>query len=174
MDIDVICYTKGPGMGAPLVAVAVVSRTIAQLWNKPIIGVNHCIGRKCNKLFGIRLWNSDCLTFRSTLFRYWDGPCHHRSSEPNRFVCQWWKHTNHCLRWEAIPNFRRDDWHCCWELLGSIRPCLEAVKWPQSGIQYWATGKGVRQNWICFNQIFAWLLILLLLLMWNNEYLCRK
>ena len=45
-DIDVICFTKGPGMGAPLVSVALVARTIAQLWNKPIIGVNHCIARK--------------------------------------------------------------------------------------------------------------------------------
>uniref|UniRef100_A0A146KYS4 N(6)-L-threonylcarbamoyladenine synthase n=1 Tax=Lygus hesperus TaxID=30085 RepID=A0A146KYS4_LYGHE len=43
-DIDLVCYTKGPGMGAPLVSVAVVARTIAQLWNKPIVGVNHCIG----------------------------------------------------------------------------------------------------------------------------------
>ena len=43
-DIDVVCYTKGPGMGSPLVTVAVVARTVAQLWNKPIIGVNHCIG----------------------------------------------------------------------------------------------------------------------------------
>lgn len=43
-DIDVVCYTKGPGMGAPLVSVAVVARTVAQLWNKCIIGVNHCIG----------------------------------------------------------------------------------------------------------------------------------
>lgn len=43
-DIDVVCYTKGPGIGAPLVSVAVVARTVAQLWNKPIIGVNHCIG----------------------------------------------------------------------------------------------------------------------------------
>jgi N6-L-threonylcarbamoyladenine synthase len=42
--IDVVCYTKGPGMGAPLVSVAVVARTVAQLWGKPIIGVNHCIG----------------------------------------------------------------------------------------------------------------------------------
>ena len=33
----------GPGMGAPLVSVAVVARTLAQLWNVPIIGVNHCI-----------------------------------------------------------------------------------------------------------------------------------
>lgn len=43
-DIDAIAYTKGPGMGAPLVSVAVVARTISQLWGKPIIGVNHCIG----------------------------------------------------------------------------------------------------------------------------------
>ncbi|XP_031561523.1 probable tRNA N6-adenosine threonylcarbamoyltransferase [Actinia tenebrosa] len=43
-DIDCVCYTKGPGMGAPLVSVAVVARTVAQLWSKPIIGINHCIG----------------------------------------------------------------------------------------------------------------------------------
>lgn len=43
-DIDCVCYTKGPGMGAPLVSTAVVARTIAQLWGVPIIGVNHCIG----------------------------------------------------------------------------------------------------------------------------------
>ena len=31
-------------MGAPLASIAVVARTVAQLWNKPIVGVNHCIG----------------------------------------------------------------------------------------------------------------------------------
>ncbi|CAH1780367.1 unnamed protein product [Owenia fusiformis] len=31
-------------MGAPLVSVAIVARTVAQIWKKPIIGVNHCIG----------------------------------------------------------------------------------------------------------------------------------
>lgn len=31
-------------MGAPLVSVAIVARTVAQLWKKPLIGVNHCIG----------------------------------------------------------------------------------------------------------------------------------
>lgn len=35
----------GPGMGAPLVSTAIVARTIAQLWGKPMIAVNHCIGR---------------------------------------------------------------------------------------------------------------------------------
>eukprot|EP00117_Sycon_ciliatum_P023624 scpid90692/ scgid3620/ Probable tRNA threonylcarbamoyladenosine biosynthesis protein osgep; t(6)A37 threonylcarbamoyladenosine biosynthesis protein osgep len=43
-EIDCVCYTKGPGMGAPLVSVAVVARTVAQLWGKPIVAVNHCIG----------------------------------------------------------------------------------------------------------------------------------
>jgi len=43
-DIDIIAYTKGPGIGGPLVSTAVVARTLALLWNKPIVGVNHCIG----------------------------------------------------------------------------------------------------------------------------------
>lgn len=42
-EIDVVCFTKGPGIGACLIACAIVARTVAQLWNKPIIGVNHCI-----------------------------------------------------------------------------------------------------------------------------------
>ena len=37
-------YTKGPGMAQPLSVGALVSRTLSSLHNKPIIGVNHCIG----------------------------------------------------------------------------------------------------------------------------------
>lgn len=43
-DIDCVAFTKGPGMHAPLNVMAVVARTLAQLWDKPIVGVNHCIG----------------------------------------------------------------------------------------------------------------------------------
>ncbi|KAF9270339.1 O-sialoglycoprotein endopeptidase [Marasmius fiardii PR-910] len=43
-DIDCICFTKGPGMGAPLQSVALVARTISLLFNKPLVGVNHCVG----------------------------------------------------------------------------------------------------------------------------------
>ena len=43
-NIDVICYTKGPGMAQPLSVGALVSRTLSILHKKPIIGVNHCIG----------------------------------------------------------------------------------------------------------------------------------
>lgn len=43
-DIDCICYTKGPGMGAPLQGVAVAARMLSLLWDKPLVGVNHCVG----------------------------------------------------------------------------------------------------------------------------------
>ena len=43
-DLDCICYTRGPGMGAPLRSVAVCVRTVAQLWNVPVVAVNHCVG----------------------------------------------------------------------------------------------------------------------------------
>ncbi|KAF8342577.1 peptidase M22 glycoprotease [Cantharellus anzutake] len=36
-DLDCICFTKGPGMGAPLQSVALVARTLALM-------VNHCVG----------------------------------------------------------------------------------------------------------------------------------
>ena len=44
----------GPGMGAPLRSVAIVARTLSQLWKVPLIGVNHCIGR----MFLFYLFNS--------------------------------------------------------------------------------------------------------------------
>ena len=58
-QVDVISFTKGPGMGAPLVSVAVVARTLSLLWKKPLVGVNHCIGRTS--------WRSTrCLTYPYT------------------------------------------------------------------------------------------------------------
>ena len=43
-DIDLICYTKGPGMAGPLSVGAIVARTLSLLYKKPLMGVNHCIG----------------------------------------------------------------------------------------------------------------------------------
>lgn len=43
-QLSCICFTRGPGMGAPLTAVAVGARTLAQLWGRPLVGVNHCVG----------------------------------------------------------------------------------------------------------------------------------
>jgi N6-L-threonylcarbamoyladenine synthase len=31
-------------MYPPLTSVAIVARTLSLMWNKPLIGVNHCIG----------------------------------------------------------------------------------------------------------------------------------
>ncbi|MCJ1354352.1 MAG: putative tRNA threonylcarbamoyladenosine biosynthesis protein kae1 [Icmadophila ericetorum] len=45
-DISCICYTKGPGMGAPLQSVAIAARMLSLLWGKELVGVNHCVGRK--------------------------------------------------------------------------------------------------------------------------------
>ncbi|XP_078428163.1 actin-like ATPase superfamily protein [Wolffia australiana] len=42
-DLACLCYTKGPGMGAPLQVAAVAVRLLSQLWNKPIVAVNHCV-----------------------------------------------------------------------------------------------------------------------------------
>lgn len=42
-DIDAIAYTRGPGMQLSLVVVATVARTLALLYKKPLIPVNHCI-----------------------------------------------------------------------------------------------------------------------------------
>lgn len=43
-DIDVICYTKGPGMAGPLSVGAIVIRTLSLMYDIPLVGVNHCIG----------------------------------------------------------------------------------------------------------------------------------
>ena len=32
-------------MGAPLQSVAIVARTLSLLFDKPLVGVNHCVGR---------------------------------------------------------------------------------------------------------------------------------
>ncbi len=42
-ELTVVCYTKGPGMGAPLSVGCTVARTLSLLWRVPLVGVNHCI-----------------------------------------------------------------------------------------------------------------------------------
>lgn len=56
-EVTCICYTKGPGMGAPLQSVAVAARMLALLWGKDLVGVNHCIGRGFYRLFTRKLFN---------------------------------------------------------------------------------------------------------------------
>lgn len=56
-DLDCICYTKGPGMGAPLRSAAVCARLLSLLWHKPLVGVNHCVGRA----FSVCDWLRECV-----------------------------------------------------------------------------------------------------------------
>jgi predicted naringenin-chalcone synthase len=52
-EVDIICFTQGPGMGAPLTSCAVCARMLAQLWKKPLVGVNHCVARTCWRAMGV-------------------------------------------------------------------------------------------------------------------------
>jgi len=42
-DIAAVCYTQGPGMGAPLRSCAVAARTLSLLFQCPLVAVNHCV-----------------------------------------------------------------------------------------------------------------------------------
>ncbi|MEN2496135.1 MAG: hypothetical protein MHMPM18_000696 [Marteilia pararefringens] len=42
-DMELICYTQGPGIGTSLNLVAQFSKTLAMTLDIPIVGVNHCV-----------------------------------------------------------------------------------------------------------------------------------
>lgn len=42
-DIDLISFSKGPGLGPCLRTAATAARSLALMLNKPILGVNHCV-----------------------------------------------------------------------------------------------------------------------------------
>lgn len=42
-DIDVVCFSQGPGLGPCLRTVATAARALAISLDRPIVGVNHCI-----------------------------------------------------------------------------------------------------------------------------------
>src|SRR5918911_921099 len=43
-DIDIVAYARGPGLGPCLRVGAVVARTIASFYKKPLVPVNHALG----------------------------------------------------------------------------------------------------------------------------------
>jgi N6-L-threonylcarbamoyladenine synthase len=46
LKVSYLNVPLGPGMGAPLQSVALVARTLSLLYEKPLVGVNHCVGRR--------------------------------------------------------------------------------------------------------------------------------
>jgi len=54
-DVDVIAFSQGPGLGPCLRVVATAARALAIKYEKPVIGVNHCIAHvEITKMFGIK------------------------------------------------------------------------------------------------------------------------
>ncbi|AHF81166.1 bifunctional N(6)-L-threonylcarbamoyladenine synthase/serine/threonine protein kinase [Thermococcus paralvinellae] len=54
-DVDVIAFSQGPGLGPCLRVVATAARALAIKYNRPIVGVNHCIAHvEITKMFGIK------------------------------------------------------------------------------------------------------------------------
>lgn len=74
-DVDCICFTQGPGMGAPLQSVAIAARMLSLLWGKKLVGVNHCVGRMFLTKPFLKENQAD-----ST--RYRNGPSYYRRYEP--------------------------------------------------------------------------------------------
>jgi hypothetical protein len=70
----------GPGMGTPLQVGALVVRTLSQLYDIPLVGVNHCVGRE----FAILPLN------KSLTSRYRNGPTYHLITQPYRTLRFWW------------------------------------------------------------------------------------
>ncbi len=42
-ELEAVAFSQGPGLGPCLRAGATVARTLALLWNKPLVPVNHCV-----------------------------------------------------------------------------------------------------------------------------------
>lgn len=54
-DVDIISFSQGPGLGPALRVVATATRALAIRYNKPIVGVNHCIAHvEITKMFGVK------------------------------------------------------------------------------------------------------------------------
>lgn len=43
-EIDLVCFSRGPGLGPCLRVAATAARTLSLKWGKPILGVNHPLG----------------------------------------------------------------------------------------------------------------------------------
>lgn len=103
-------------MGAPLQTVALVARTLALMYNKPLIGVNHCVGRASNHSFQ-----------RSTVLTSYP-PRRHRNRPPNHRLSLTYRplrlrrqHPSDRLLAAAVSDLWRDTGHRCGQLSGPVR-----------------------------------------------------
>lgn len=166
----ILWHLSGPGMGAPLVSVAVVARTLSQLWKLPIIGVNHCIG---HIEMGRLITGKIAFLPKENIFKFlhYNFPyvflakvCIHffsfsflRCRKPNGIVCQRRKHTGNELKNHAQDEALRVSLPLCtcmpYYLYKNINYCLLHCVWSPSFPDYrllWAAISHFRRNdWHC-------------------------
>lgn len=104
-------------MGAPLQTVALVARTLALMYNKPLIGVNHCVGRGC-EVYSVHVDMPDLVR---PARRYRDRPPDHRVSFAHRALRLWRQHTSYRLLATTVSHLWRDARHRRGQLSGSVR-----------------------------------------------------
>jgi hypothetical protein len=128
-DVDCICYTKGPGMGAPLNVMAIVARTVAQLWNKPLVAVNHCVGHIEMGRLITGAHNPTVLYVSGGNTQVWA-------------VWLWIDYvscsTGHLVLAAALPHLWRDSGHCRGQLPRPLRARAQHPQRPQ-----------VYMHWLC-------------------------
>lgn len=134
-QIRCLAYTKGPGMGAPLQSVALAVRVLSQMWEIPIVAVNHCVGRKTFESILQRIiFQLLKLFFLSPFFllvnvcRYRDGKAGDQGGESRGALRQWRKYTSYCVFCTEIQNIRRDYRYRCWKLPGPVRPSAKSLE----------------------------------------------
>ena len=104
-EVDCICYTKGPGMGAPLQAVAVAARMLSLLWGKDLVGVNHCVGRKSAfqiQLQEISLFFLYVVVSRRDFFLHYQRRTRLRKDRGQVMVCLQHDASSSSVQWMAV------------------------------------------------------------------------
>lgn len=134
-------------MGGPLQSVALVARTISMLYDIPLVGVNHCVGREprpsstCFRPIHRLIWYK---TFLSA--RHRDGSPHHRISQPNHPLRLRRKHPGHRLLSAEVQDLWGDAGYRRGELFGSVCEGRRAAERSCSGVQYRAERQGVSRG----------------------------
>lgn len=123
--------SAGPGMGAPLVTVALVARTVAQLWGKPLLGVNHCIGHiemgrlitKANNPTVLYVSGGNTQVSRwGGIFLFVNRAVRLLSTNVTTSTC-----TGYCILGAAVQNIWWDHRHRRWKLFGQICSSYKGV-----------------------------------------------
>jgi tRNA A37 threonylcarbamoyltransferase TsaD len=102
-QIDVICYTKGPGMGGPLRSCAVAARMISLLFRVPIVAVNHCLGH-IGTVYYLSFIEMTFFMLLNVMCR--NGASYDKGFQSRCSICVRGKHSSYSLlRW-AVPYIR--------------------------------------------------------------------